>query len=106
LQKRCDVWEVHLSADGRVRIRGPAIRDRYIVPKDENDFCNHFVQIVGESREPLSLVLILFTHGNAEARDLRAVTKGLEQVRTTWGARVPASKSIQLATPMYSEDAP
>ncbi len=106
LQKRCDVWEVHLFADGRVRIRGPGVQDRMILPKDENDFSNQFMQIVGEAREPLSLVLILFTHGNAEARDLRAVSRGLEQVRTTWGSRVPASKSIQLAAPMYSEQAP
>jgi hypothetical protein len=106
LQKRCDVWEVHLSADGRARIRGPGIQDRFIVPKDENDFCNQFMQVVGETREPLSLVLILFTHGNVEARDLHAVNVGLEQVRKTWSARVPASKSIQVATPGYSEEPP
>jgi|HubBroStandDraft_4_1064222.scaffolds.fasta_scaffold279964_2 hypothetical protein len=106
LQKRCDIWEVHLSADGRVRVRAPDLQDRTFVPGDENDFSNEFMQIVREAREPRSLVLILFTHGNAEARALRTVTKGLEQVRTIWGAQVRVPKSVQLAAPMYSEDPP
>jgi hypothetical protein len=114
LRKRCDVWEVHLYADGTVRVRAPDLDgasgdtpgERTFVPRDANDFTTRFMQIVTEASEPKSLVLILFTHGNAELQAIANVTKGLEQVRTLWRGQLPAQKSVQLSAPNYSEEAP
>ncbi len=106
LRKRCDIWEVHLNPDGFVRVRAPDVKERSFPPKDESDFCTKFMEIVTEASEPKSLVLILFTHGNAQLRSLAVVTKGLQDVRTTWSGRLPAQKSVQVSAPGYSEDAP
>jgi hypothetical protein len=108
LQKRCDVLEVHLFPDGNVRIRAPSIgiQERKFLPKTKDDFSSRFMELVKEASEPKSLVLILFTYGNAEYKSKVEVTKGLEQVRTIWGGELAAHKSVQVTAPGYSSDAP
>jgi hypothetical protein len=105
LKNWCDVWEVHLFPDGRVRVRGPNTRDREFLPSDENDLALQFMQVVKQAGEPKSLVLIMFTHGNAELKALDIVMRGLEQVRTIWSAQA-AGKKIQVTAPKYSAEAP
>jgi len=106
LQKRCDVWEVHLFADGQVRVRGPGVAERRFSPRNADDFSNRFMEAATEAGSPKDLVLILFTHGNAELGTLEFVRRGLEQVRTVWRGQLPAHKSVQITAPAYSEDAP
>ena len=105
LKKQCDVWEIHLNPDGSVRVRAPDIRDQEFVPNDENDFSIRFMQIVKESREPKSLVIIMFTHRNAELRSLAVVGKGLEQVRKTWSKQL-AAKKVLVTAPNFTPDPP
>src|SRR5262249_47240415 len=105
LKNWCDIWEVHLDAAGRVRVRAPNIRDREFLPNDENDFGIQFMQIVKQAGEPKSLVIIMFTHGNAELKALDTATKALDQVRTIWSAQLPGKK-IQVTAPKYSAEAP
>ncbi len=63
------------------------------------------MQIVKQAGEPKSLVIIMFTHGNAELRALDTLTKGLDQVRTVWSGQAPGKK-IQVTAPQYSAEAP
>jgi hypothetical protein len=105
LKNWCDIWEVHLFEDGRVRVRGPGVRDRTFLPNDANDFTIQFMQAVKEAGEPKSLVIIMFTHGNAELGAIDRVTKGLDQVRTVWSGQAPGKK-IQVTAPRYSAEAP
>jgi hypothetical protein len=109
LRKLCDVWEVHVYPDGTARVRAPDppdLGERKFLPKDANDFTTRFMQIVAKKSEPKSLVLILFTHGNAELQSIANVEKGLEQVRTVWRTRLSTQKSVQVSAPNYSDDAP
>jgi hypothetical protein len=105
LKNWCDIWEVHMDANARVRVRAPNIRDREFHPNDENDFSLQFMQIVKQAGEPKSLVIIMFTHGNAELKALDMVTKALDQVRTIWSAQLPGKK-IQVTAPKYAAEPP
>ena len=105
LKNWCDIWEVHLFDDGRVRVRAPNLRDKEFAPAGENDFSLQFMQIVKQAGEPKSLVIVMFTHGNAELRSLDMATKGLDQVRTVWSGQA-SGKKIQVTAPQYSAEAP
>ena len=105
LKNWCDIWEVHLFDDGRVRVRAPNLSDREFLPRDENDFTVQFMQIVKQAGDPKGLVIIMFTHGNAYLRAIDVATKALDQVRTIWSAQRP-DKRIQVTAPKYSAEAP
>jgi hypothetical protein len=105
LKNWSDIWEVHLFYDGHVRVRGPGVRDREFMPNDANDFTIQFMNVVKEAGEPKSLVIVMFTHGNAELGAIDLVTKGLDQVRTVWSGQAPGKK-IQVTAPRYSAEAP
>jgi hypothetical protein len=105
LKNWTDIWEVHLFDDSRVRVRGPGVRDKEFTPSDENDFTIQFMSVVKQAGEPKSLVIVMFTHGNAELKAIDMVTKGLDQVRTVWSGQAPGKK-IQVTAPRYSAQAP
>lgn len=106
LGKRCDIWEVHLFPDGTVRVKAPGIEARKFFPKNEDDFTNLFMEIVQETSEPKSLVLILFTYGNAENQHFVIAKKGLEQAQIKWRGKLTSGKAVEVSAPNYSEDAP
>jgi hypothetical protein len=101
----CDIWEVHLFDDGRVRVRPPRLNDQFIQPNDEQDFKSKFMQIVSDAGSPKPLVIIMFTHGNAFLKQLDVLSKGLELVQDTWSKREPNVR-IQKTAPKYTAVAP
>jgi len=105
LRKRCDIWEVHLHADGGVRVRGPEV-EQAIVPVTKDGFADDFMKLTKKAAEPKSLVVILFTHENCTVGTLAMVEDGLELVRQAWSARLSAGKTIQVSQPNYTESAP
>lgn len=105
LRKRCDIWETHLYADGRVRIKGPDVEET-VTPTSKDAFANDFIKMTRKSAEPKSLVVILLTHENCTVGDLAIVEEGLESVRRVWTSQLPAGKSIQVSQPNYTESAP
>src|SRR5205814_2924232 len=77
LKNWCDIWEVHLHGDSQndahVRVRGPNIRDQDFRANDKNDFSIRFMQMVKQAGEPKSLVIIMFTRGDAYFRPINDV---------------------------------
>lgn len=105
----CDIWEVHLFEDSRtdahVRVRGPSIREQEFRTNDKNEFTNRFMRIVNQAGEPKSLVIILFTRGDAYLRPIEDVREALEQVKSVWSGKQPG-KRIETSSPKYSAEAP
>jgi hypothetical protein len=105
LKNWCDLWEVHLFDDGHVRVRAPKIGDREYLPNNVSEFTIQFMQIVKDAAEPKSLVIIMFTHGNAYLRSIDMVRTGLDDVVKVWGGH-RTDKRIQVTAAKYSAVAP
>ncbi|MGO9114050.1 MAG: hypothetical protein ACLP9L_32950 [Thermoguttaceae bacterium] len=104
IQKLCSIWDVHLNADGIVRLRcGEATRT--FRPRDENDFAQQFVETSKEAGEPKSLVVVLRTFGDAQLAARQCEEKGLERAKVLLRAEWP-NKRFVLATAHFSAAAP
>lgn len=109
VQKRVDIWEVHLYRDGSVRIRspdrGPNAIERNLNADNADDFTKEFVRIATSHGTPKSLVLILYTHENAKGGMIRGVQAALEQVKIKWAADL-GEKKVSVSSPSFTETAP
>lgn len=109
VQKRVDIWEVHLYRDGSVRLRspdrGPDAIEQTLNADNEDEFTNEFVRIATSHGTPKSLVLILYTHENAKGGMIRGVQVALEQVKIKWAADL-GEKKVSVSSPSFTETAP
>jgi hypothetical protein len=109
VQKRVDIWEVHLYRDGSVRLRSPGqgadAIERTLDTDNEDEFTNEFVRIATSHGTPKSLVLILYTHENAKGGMIRGVQAALEQVKIKWAADL-GEKKVSVSSPSFTETEP
>jgi len=109
VQKRVDIWEVHLFRNGDVRVRAPGKGDdaleRTLTVDNEDEFTAQFLAIATTYTTPKNLVIILYTHENAKGGRIRGVQAALEQVKKMWAADL-GEKKVSVSTPAYTETAP
>ncbi|HTI52200.1 MAG TPA: hypothetical protein VL475_14655, partial [Planctomycetaceae bacterium] len=77
LEKRCDIWQVHIRDDGVFDFKADDRRGRFRADTSERFASELFKQYKGLP-QPKSLVLILLSWGDAELKSRAAATGGLE----------------------------
>jgi hypothetical protein len=78
IKKRCDIWEVHVSEEGKTFMRLPDMAEPVSFwVSDVDSFLFRAKKVVQDAAEPKSLVLILFSYGDA-----------------TWAAREPVEDGV------------
>lgn len=91
LRKRCDIWELHVSANGLIefKIDGKTLSFR---SQTSEEFLSKGFEVFKGLPQPKSLVLIMVSYGDARADVRSAVTKGLpvlaERMRADTSGRI------------------
>lgn len=101
VQKHCSIWDVHVYADGNVRLRFGETTAKFR-PQDENDFADRFCTTAREAGEPKSLVLVLWTFGNAQFSTRESVRKGLDKASLLLKSGWSGHKQIEVASGRFS----
>lgn len=76
LQKRCDLWEVYLDDAGQTSVSVGTIRATFRA-ETADAFANELYEFYRRLPQPKSLVLVLFSYGDARLQSRRAAQLGL-----------------------------
>jgi hypothetical protein len=77
LEKRCDVWQIHIGDDNAYTFEGGGRKSRFRAD-DVERFATELFRLYKNLPQPKSLVLMLVSWGDAELRARAAAVNGLE----------------------------
>jgi hypothetical protein len=111
VQKRVDIWEVHLRADESVRVRPPdrgSEGEEWVLSfRNEDDLATQFIEHIKDYRTEKDLAIVLYTHEEVFGSAIRDVKKALDQVKTRWSSlRDVKQNRISISAPIFAPISP
>jgi len=109
MRKRIDVWELYLQDNGTAVL---SVGDKRISFRADSaaDFATRLFEAYKTLPEPKSLVLLLFSYGDARFQPLKATLDGLPQaldrIRTDAGTRSRLDYAVMGFRPQRSDTSP